>query len=170
MCERELETEQNCSILTTTLMAISVSFPYPWAAQPGAQPLWVMVFSTAPYLQLVWSSTLNRRPEGSLCWELVFSTATCLQLVWSPTHWTSCALSYIIVQRPPSSCGRHNFALIQPVHGQGYNSDIPRPDAAVIYTGAFPVLTARPGRRSIYNIFLRFLPGLLRFEVVVPLG
>ena len=28
--------------------------------------------------------------------------------------------SYIIVHRP-SSCGRHNFALIQPVHGQGYN-------------------------------------------------
>ena len=30
-------------------------------------------------------------------------------------------------------------------------SDIPRPDAPVIYTGAFPILTARPGRRSIYN-------------------
>ena len=31
-------------------------------------------------------------------------------------------------------------------------SDIPRPDVPVIYTGAFPILTARPGRRSIYNI------------------
>ena len=30
-------------------------------------------------------------------------------------------------------------------------SDIPRPDAPVIYTGAFPILTARPGQRSIYN-------------------
>ena len=89
----------------------------------GAQPLWVLVFSTASYLQLV----------------------------WSPTDWISCALSYIIVQRPPSSCGRHNFALIQPVHGQGYNLDISRPDAPVIYTGAFPILTAQPGRRSIYN-------------------
>ena len=28
MCERELETEQNCNILTPTLMAISVSFPF----------------------------------------------------------------------------------------------------------------------------------------------
>ena len=71
----------------------------------------------------------------------------------SPTDWISCALSYIIVQRPPSSCGRHNFALIQPVHGQGYNPDIPRPDAPVIYTGAFPILTARQGRRSKYNSF-----------------
>ena len=31
-------------------------------------------------------------------------------------------------------------------------SDIPRSDASVIYTGAFPILTAQPGRRSIYNI------------------
>ena len=30
-------------------------------------------------------------------------------------------------------------------------SAIPRTDGPVIYTGAFPVLTARPGRRSIYN-------------------
>ncbi len=35
-CERELETEQNCNILTPTLMAISVSFPFSWAAQPEA--------------------------------------------------------------------------------------------------------------------------------------
>ena len=35
MCERELETEQNCNILTPTLMAISVSFPFTWAVQPG---------------------------------------------------------------------------------------------------------------------------------------
>ena len=43
-------------------------------------------------------------------------------------------------------------ALTQPIHGQGYNSDIPQPDAPVIYIGEFPILTARPGRRSIYNI------------------
>ena len=43
------------------------------------------------------------------------------------------------------------IALIQPIHGQGYNSDIPRPDVPIIYIGAFPILTARPGRRSIYN-------------------
>ena len=44
---------------------------------PGAQPLWVLVFSTASYLQL---QLLNRGPEGPLCWVLAFSTASCLQL------------------------------------------------------------------------------------------
>ena len=37
VCERELETEQNCNILTPILMAISVvSFLFSSAAQPGA--------------------------------------------------------------------------------------------------------------------------------------
>ena len=37
-CERELETEQNCNILTPTLMAISVvSFSFSWTAQPEAR-------------------------------------------------------------------------------------------------------------------------------------
>ena len=38
VCERELETEQNCNILTLTLMAISVvSFSFSRLAQPEAQ-------------------------------------------------------------------------------------------------------------------------------------
>ena len=38
VCERELETEQNCNILTPTLMAISVvSFSFSRAAQPEAR-------------------------------------------------------------------------------------------------------------------------------------
>ena len=38
--ERELETEQNCNILTPTLMAVSVeSFSFSRAAQPEAQGL-----------------------------------------------------------------------------------------------------------------------------------
>ena len=37
-CERELDTEQNCKILTLTLMAVSVvSFSFSRAAQPDAQ-------------------------------------------------------------------------------------------------------------------------------------
>ena len=75
---------------------------------------------------------INWGPEGSLCWVLAFSTVSCLQLVWSPnwligglrdssagcwlslpylfSNWSGLqtALSYIIVPRPPSSCGRHN--------------------------------------------------------------
>ena len=68
----------------------SVSFPFSWAAQPGA---WVG------------EASLGHGSHSS---------------IFSPTDWTSCPLSYIIVQRPPSSCGHHNFALIQSVHGKGY--------------------------------------------------
>ena len=57
--------------------------------------------------------------------------------------------SYIIVQRPPS-CGRHNRTHSTRPRSRLY-SDIPWADAPVIYIGAFPILTARPGRRSIYN-------------------
>ena len=32
----------------------------------------------------------------------------------SPTDWTSCAPSYIIVRRPPSSCGRHKSHSFNP--------------------------------------------------------
>ena len=41
-------------------------------------------------------------------------------------------------------------ALIQPTHGQGYNILIDR--MHLLFTKVhFPILTARPGRRSIYN-------------------
>ena len=56
------------------------------------------------------------------------------------------------------------IALIQPIHGQGYNSDIPRPDAPVIYMGAFPILTAQPGRRSIYNTPVRMDQGVMAMK------
>ena len=75
----------------------------------------------------------NRGPGGPLCWVLAFSTASYLQLVWSPTaqsgawglllfgadflsasNWISCALSYIIVKRPPFSCGRHKLHAFNP--------------------------------------------------------
>ena len=73
--ERELKTEQNCHILTPTLVAISVSFPFSGVAQPEA-----------------------RGPSSLL--GAVFSTASFLQLFWSPKNsWISCALTYIIVQR-----------------------------------------------------------------------
>ena len=53
-------------------MAISVSFSFSGLLNrgPGAQPLWVLVFSTASYLQLVWSPNwLN-----FLCTELYYSS------------------------------------------------------------------------------------------------
>ena len=103
MWEREFETEQNCNILTPTLIAISVSFsrsPGLLNRRPRGRTLcWVLVFSTISYLQLVWSPKLSRGPEGSLCWVLASSTASCLQ-----TDWISC---YITVHT--HSISPHNW-------------------------------------------------------------
>ena len=133
VCERELETEQRLQHSDSHSYGHnSVSFPSSWAAQPGA---W------GPSLSGTWSSfqhlsnwselqLLNRGPEGPLCWVLVLSTASYLQL-----DRTSCAPSYIIVLRPLNSNCRQS--RLSPW-------DL-RPDAPVIYAGAFPILTARPG-------------------------
>ena len=83
-------------------------------------------------------------PEGPFCRMLFFSTASSLQ-----TDWISYAISYIIVERPPS-CGHHNRTHSTRPRSRLY-SDIPWVDAPVIYIGAFPILTVWLGRRSIYN-------------------
>ena len=142
-----------------------VSFPFFWAAQPEAW--WPSLSGTCSH-----SSVFS--PTGLIS-KLIWSpTATSQSGAWGPTllgaGFLSCILcptglmytltdflsspSYIIVQRPLLLVGT-TIALIQPIHSQGYNSDIPRPDAPVIYIGAFPILTVRPGRRSIYNILSR---------------
>ena len=94
-----------------------VSFPFSWAAQPGA---WGPSLSgtcssiqhlvsncncsigggglrahsagcwlSLPHLVSNWSGlqTLNQRPDGPLCLVLAFSTASCLQLIEFPGHW-----------------------------------------------------------------------------------
>ena len=91
----------------------SVSFPFSWAAQPG---LWgplclVLVFSTTSYLQLVWSPTATAQSEA---WGPTLLGAGFLYCILSPTDWTPCAQSYIIVRRPPSSCGRHKSHSFNP--------------------------------------------------------
>ena len=118
VCERELETEQNCNMLTPNSSGYhSLSFPFSWAAQPGA-----------------WGP--------SLCWDMVLIPASSLQL-----NWTSCRQGYIIIWHPPISCERHNFAP----NSTPRQSRLPliswylRPDAPVIYTGAFLLLIAWPG-------------------------
>ena len=64
-----------------------VSFPFSWAAQPGAwgPSLFECCFSL-PHLISNSSDLqlLSQGPVGSLCWLLAFSTTSCLQLVWSP--------------------------------------------------------------------------------------
>ena len=107
MCERALETEQNCNILTPHSIGHNrFSFPFSWAAQPGA---WGpdSLFSVGLFSNWLIGA-----------WGLPLLGAGFLYRTLSPTDWISW---YIIVQRPPFSCGRHNFALIQPAHGQGHN-------------------------------------------------
>ena len=48
VCERELETEQNCNILTPLLLAITAFL----SRSPGPSSLLGAVFSTASFLQL----------------------------------------------------------------------------------------------------------------------
>ena len=103
---------------------------------------------------LLGCSTGARGP--SLCWDMVLIPASSVQLTW-----TSCRWGYIIIWHPPTSCERHNFAL-NSTPRQSMSPLISwylRPDACVIYTGAFLLLTVWPGRRSICNTCL------LRFRV-----
>ena len=85
----------------------------------------------------------------SLCWDMVLIPASSLQLIWTSCHW-----GYIIIWCPPTSCEHH-------IHTQFNPSTVKvipwylRPDAPVIYTGAFLILTARPG--SICNTIKLFL-------------
>ena len=163
MCERELETEQNCNILTPTLLAITAFLsrsPGLLNRRPGGSAfLWHVPQSSIFYpTRLIpnWSDLQNcncsiggLRAHSAGCWlslPHLYSNWSGLQTNWLPIFtelYNSSTLTF--------SLWASQIALIQPIHGQGYNSDIPRPDAPVIYIGALPILTARPGRRSIYN-------------------
>ena len=103
VCERELETEQNCNILTPTLMAITAFLSRSSGllkrgsggpASLGHGPH-SSIFSLTPTAQ----SGVLRTPSAGF-W---FSTASYLLLTR-----TSCAPSYIIVLRPLNSTGRQS--------------------------------------------------------------
>ena len=152
MCERELETEQNCNILTPTLLVIIAFLSRILGCSTGGLGpnlcgCWFSVQhlisnSSDPQTQ----SGVPRAPSAECCF---------LYSIISPTLWSpNCALSYIKGQRTPFSCGRHNRTHSTRPRSRLY-SDIPWADAPIIYTGALPILTARPGRRSIYNTSLQ---------------
>ena len=104
----ELETEQNCNILTPPNSSgyKSISFPFSWAAQLGA-----------------WGP--------SLCWDMVLITVSFLPLIWTSYCW-----GYIIIWRPPTSCERHIHTQFNPSTVKVIPRYL-RPDAPVIYTSAF---------------------------------
>ena len=103
-----------------------VSFPFSWAAQPGA-----------------WGPSLSAG-----CWLSLLHLVT----NWSglQTNWLPVFIELYNSSTSPSSCGRHNCTHSTRPWSSLY-SDILWANAPVIYIGAFPILTARLGRRSIYN-------------------
>ena len=140
-----------------TLMAISVSFPFSLAVQAGVWgPSLSGTCSSIQHLLTNWSD-LQTAQSGA--WGLPQLGAGFLYRILSPTGLVSkltdylSSPSYIIVQRSPSSCGRHKLHSF-PHPRSRLHSAITRPDASVIYIGAFPILTARAGRMSIYNTSL----------------
>ena len=141
----ELETEQNCNILTPTLMPITAflsRFPALLNRRPGGSAS----LGHGPHSSIFSPTDSIGGPEAPLCWVLVFSTASYLQLTR-----TSCAPSYIIVLRPLNSTCRQS--RLSPWYLQ--------PDAPVIYTGEFPILTARPGSICIstYVLYMCMFPA-----------
>ena len=85
VCERALETKHNCNILTLTLMAISVYFPFSWLLNrgPGGQPLWDMFLNPAssPNWSVLQMQLLNREPGGPASLDSGF-----LDRILSPTR------------------------------------------------------------------------------------
>ena len=102
-----------------------VSFPFSWAAQ-----------------RVAWGPTLL---GTSFLYHILSPTGLVSKLIWLPV------LTKLYNNSRPLLHVAVTIALIQPIHSQAYNSDIPRPGAPVIYIGVFPILTARLGHRSIYN-------------------
>ena len=139
VCDWELKTEQRLQPLNSSGYH-SLSFPFSWAAQPGA-----------------WGA--------SLYWDMVLIPATFLQLTWNSYRW-----GYILIWRSTTSCERHNFGL----NSTSRQSRSPliswylRPDASVIYTSAFLLLTAWQGRRSICNTITFTLGQITLGNVGIP--
>ena len=104
-----METEQNCNILTSTPMATTAFL----SRSPGQLNLGPEGSASleAGFLYRILSATATAQ---SGAWGPTLLGAGFLYRILSPTDWISCALSYIIFQRPPSSCGRHKSHSFNP--------------------------------------------------------
>ena len=98
MSESELETEQNCNILTPTLMAITAFL----SRSPGLlnwRPGGLSSLGHSPHSSIFSLTHLNSNcsigsPTGPFCWVLVLSTTSFHQLIS-----TFCRRGYIIIWR-----------------------------------------------------------------------
>ena len=99
LCERELETEQNCNIFTPTLMVITAFLsrsPGLFNRGPGGLASLGHLPHSSTFSPIHLNSNCSiRGPQGPLCWVLVLSTASYLQLTRS-----SCRRGYIIIWHP----------------------------------------------------------------------
>ena len=77
----------------------------------GLEPSLHGCWFSLPHLISNWS---GRQTDESGAWRLPLLGAGFLGRILCPTDWISCALSYIIVQRPPSSSGRHKLHSFNP--------------------------------------------------------
>ena len=108
MCERELETEQNCNILTPILFAITAFL----SRSPGLINRGLGAHSAGCCFSLLHLISNSTAQSGA--WGSTLLGAGFLYRILSQTDWNSCAPSYIIVQSPPSSCGRHKSHSFNP--------------------------------------------------------
>ena len=133
-----------------------------------------MFLIPASSLQLIWTLTAQ-----SGTWEPPLLGASFLYRILSPTDWTSSPPSYIIIWRPLFFLRASQFRTQFNPSTVKVISWYLRPDAPVIYTGVFPILTAWPGsicyNRAIKDIYmkpsassrhmsLRVMPARRRFD------
>ena len=145
--------EQNGNILTPTLMAIT-AFPSHSPGLLNQGPGGLASLGHGPHSSIFFpTATVQSGASSAGCWfSLPHLFSNCL---------TSCLhLGYIIVRCPPSPLGASQIALNSTRPWSGLYPDIPQPDAPVIYTGAFPILTAWPG-----SMLQKFKIGKINQEI-----
>ena len=99
-----------------TLMAISVSFPFSWAAQLGA---WCPASLGAGFLYRILSPTcpISNWLIGSL---RAPSAGWWLSLLHLVSNWLNFLCTELYNSSTPTFLWASQIALIQPIHGQGY--------------------------------------------------
>ena len=117
VCERELETEQNCNILTPTLLAITAFLSRSpvllnWVPEGPASLEHVAqswIFSPTRLI----SKLINQGPAGSSagCW---------LSLPHLVSNWLNFLCTQLYNSSTSTFLWASQIALIQPIHGQGY--------------------------------------------------
>ena len=105
-CERELEIEHNCNILTPNLWpsTLCLSFFFYMLNRRSWGPFcWVLAFFTASYQRLLWTLTHQGLKAPSAWGGFPYhnsSITPSLALLEHQLYWLLSWLSYIIVQRP----------------------------------------------------------------------